>query len=780
MVATRNSDSRQAEDQARAVLTVFKSITVGPVELTPDKLSAPYTVVFPDGRSEHTKLSFRWEEDVFTPGENESENLAALIAVQPVLNYGLFAQEIVCRGRFDRVDGRFLADMLENTSREILVNKILRPSPFLKPEAATLKPFQSRSYTTAKLVFPDSVPTSQAEPWGSGDTTSRHLLLSSGGKESLLTCGLLEELGREVHHAYINESGRHWYTAINGYRHHRSTNPNTGRVWTDVDRLYNWMLRLFPFIRPDYARIRADDYPIRLWTVAVLIFAGLPLARKRGLSRVLVGDEYDTTRRLNYKGITHYDGLFDQSRYFDNALSRFYHRKGWKLAQFSLLRPVSELLIQTVLATRYANLQEHQVSCHAAHIEEQRVKPCGRCEKCRRIVAMLSAAGLSPQRCGYTEAQIEDCLKALAGMKLHHEKEVTQQLMFMLQQRKTMFTDRKPFRPRPEVLKLRFDGERSPPESIPRELRAGLYSLLLEYADGALVKSGRTWKEVNCLSEAFLSRPYPFEDSEQQAIDTGHEYLLSELSWPEAKRRFAEVDIALLPVGAIEQHGPHLPVDTDAFDADYLAREVANRCSRPCPLVLPLVPYGVSYHHEDFPGTIPISPDTLARIVYEIGVAVARSGITKLVIVNGHGGNVPALNFAAQKINRDVSIFTCVESGDTSDVDICALLDAENDVHAGEIETSTSLANRPHLVKMDRAVPFVPRFSNRYLDFSSRRSVEWYARTSLISETGVLGDPTRATAQKGHEIWQLVLDNLVRFVEELKSLSLDEIHQRRY
>ena len=101
------------------------------------------------------------------------------------------------------------------------------------------------------------------------------------------------------------------------------------------------------------------------------------------------------------------------------------------------------------------------------------------------------------------------------------------------------------------------------------------------------------------------------------------------------------VDIALLPVGAIEQHGPHLPLDTDAFDADYLARRVAMACSSPVPVVLPLIPYGVSYHHEGFKGTISISNDVLSRLVYEVGLSAAHNGIKKLVIINGHGGNGP-------------------------------------------------------------------------------------------------------------------------------------------
>lgn len=261
---------------------------------------------------------------------------------------------------------------------------------------------------------------------------------------------------------------------------------------------------------------------------------------------------------------------------------------------------------------------------------------------------------------------------------------------------------------------------------------------------------------------------------------TPNGYLLGELTWPEAEKRFKEVDVALLPVGAIEQHGPHLPLDTDSFDADYLARQVAATCSDPKPLVLPLISYGVSYHHDDFSGTISITNETLSRMVYEIGMGAARNGIKKLLIINAHGGNDPTLNFAAQMINRDARIFVGVDSGETSDVDIYSMIDTPNDVHAGEIETSTTLAVRPHLVQMDKAKKQVPKFSIRYLNFTSQRGISWYAYTNRISSNGVLGDPTKANAEKGEKMWNAMIEHLVILVEELKSMSLDEMYQLRY
>ncbi|MGW8282337.1 MAG: creatininase family protein, partial [Gemmatimonadota bacterium] len=340
--------------------------------------------------------------------------------------------------------------------------------------------------------------------------------------------------------------------------------------------------------------------------------------------------------------------------------------------------------------------------------------------------------------------------------------------------------------PNPEVTALRFDDKRSPVQSVPNALRRPLYGLMLQHADGAVRKSGRNWIAFDLINDSSLARPYRFEARDRGpemepagAATAAKDYLLAELTWPEAERRLAEVDIALLPVGAIEQHGYHLPLDTDAFDAYYLCREVARRCNAPRPLVLPLIPYGVSYHHQDFPGTLSVGPDTLARFVYEVGMSAAQNGITKLVIINGHGGNMATLQYAAQMINRDARIFTCVDTGETSDADIARLAETKADVHAGEIETSTSLATRPELVDVTRLEKFVPRFSSQYLDFSSEYGVEWFAHTSRISPSGVLGDPTKASVEKGRAMMQLMIEHLVSFVEGLKPLSLAEIHEKR-
>ena len=759
------------------VLVTIDRLTVGPVQLEPARLVMPYEVTR-GGSTERLELIYRYEEPVFDPSSEADRNLASMIGSQVALNYGLFCKEMVFRGPFDRHDRRFLEEYAAHTAREIFAVKFLEPNPFLGESARNLPDTRRDSWLQARVSFEDDLPEEGLPAW-SAPVPGRHTVLSSGGKDSLLTYGLLHEIGREVHPIFVNESGRHWFTALNAYRHFENKVPHTGRVWTNSDRVFSAMLKHLTFMKTDWHRIRADIYPVRLWTVAVFLFGVLPLVRKRGIESLSIGCEYDTTVRSTRGGVTHYGGLYDQSRWFDQAMTRWFRRKKWHVLQYSVLRPLSEMLIVKILTERYPELQRLQVSCHAAHVDGDTVRPCGKCEKCRRVVGMLAALGADAGCCGYTPDQIRHCLGELKKKGIHQESAGARHMEHLLAEQGVLMSDT-PTHPRPEILKVRIDPERAPVNAVPRMLRADLYRIYMEHAQGAAQRIGRAWEETDLMADEMLTRPHTHEAPAAFDPDSRDTVRWGALTWPDARDRLGSTSVALLPVGAIEQHGPHLPLDVDTYDAERLATEVAERCSNPRPLVLPVIPYGVSYHHDDFPGTISVGPDTLAAMVREIGVNVAGQGIDKLIIINGHGGNGPALHFAAQMINRDAHIFTCVDTGESSDTDVDELSSAHNDVHAGEIETSTTLALRPEVVRMDLARSSVPRFSSHNLDFTSKRGVGWYGRTLKITESGVMGDPTRATADKGRKMWELIVSNLVEMIEDIKHLTLEDLHQRRY
>ncbi|MBN2350909.1 MAG: creatininase family protein [Bacteroidales bacterium] len=777
-------------EKSLKTLVIFESLKVGPVKLTPKKVSAIYTVTKKNGEISENEFTYTYEESVFDVDKATIKNLASLMMAQVALNYGLFCEKIIFDGLYDNTDRWFLKAMMENTSREIYVNKFLMPNPFLLEEVKGLPVEKKNRYTAASVVFENTAFPNEKLDWDHWEVDkNRHAILSSGGKDSLLTYGLLKELGKNPVPIFVNESGRHWFTAINAYRHFKETENNTARVWCNSDRIFNWMLRNMSFIRKDFANVRADDYPIRLWTVAVFLFGVIPVALKQKAGRLVIGDEYDSTQKTSYQGITHYNALYDQSRYFDNVLSRYFMKKGWNFSQFSILRSLSELLIIKILTKRYPNLQQHQVSCHASHEENGRIYPCGNCEKCRRIVGMLLAVDEDPKRCGYDEKKIQSALKSLSAHKIKQIGSDAAHLYYMLLDKKLIEKTehtQKLGKPHPYILKMRFDQERSRIKDIPLDLRKPLFSIYNEYTDGAVRLVDRKWVDFDIISDEEILQPYPFEIKFSNSDNLGEEnwhkkdYLWGELTWPEIQERLKTIDTAILPCGSIEQHGKHLPVDLDYFDADYLAKRVAEACSKPRPFVLPSIPYGVSYHHDDFKGTLSVSNESLSRFVYDIGMNLAKSGIKKLVILNGHGDNAPTLNFAAQMINRDSGIFVCVDTGESSDEDIYKEIDTPNDIHAGEVETSTALAIRPHLVRMDQAADITVKFENPYLDFSSARGVPWYVRTKLISKTGVIGNPLKASVEKGEKIWDIMVAHLVKFIEELKNTDPETLHQRKY
>ncbi|MBI4649641.1 MAG: hypothetical protein HY738_24325 [Bacteroidia bacterium] len=487
------------EDNSLKILQVFDSLEVGPVKVEKNKLSAPYTLKT-NRRSDTNHLIYHYDENVFDPDEPASHNIASMIAAQVAMNYGLFCKKLIFKGIYDSSDKKFIREMTENTSREIYVKKFLEHNPFLLGDAAHLPVVKKKKYSLAEIEFETTQPGSGEHllPWNTSQ--NKHCILSSGGKDSLLSFGLINEICEAPHPIFINESGRHWFTALNAYRYFKKQYPNTSRVWTNCDRIYPWFLRRMPFIRKDFNNVRADEYPIRLWTVAVFLFSALPLLRKRGIGRLIIGDEFDTTRKFNFKGITHYDGLFDQSRYFDNYMTQYFTSKGWNITQFSVLRQLSELLIEKILATRYPELLKQQVSCHATHIQGNRVKPCGRCEKCRRIVGMLKVIGVAPANCGYSDEQIKNCLKDLAEKPVNQLSYEAEHLKSLLSEKGLISLptlQKKSLKKCPEVQKLRFHSQNSPIDTIPVDLQKSLYKILLKYANNCAVeKSGKKWREL--------------------------------------------------------------------------------------------------------------------------------------------------------------------------------------------------------------------------------------------------------------------------------------------
>lgn len=250
-------------------------------------------------------------------------------------------------------------------------------------------------------------------------------------------------------------------------------------------------------------------------------------------------------------------------------------------------------------------------------------------------------------------------------------------------------------------------------------------------------------------------------------------FYLDELAWPDVAEFLLKHNVVIIPVGSCEQHGPHLPLDTDAYDALWLSLKAAEKAG--CALVAPPVYYGVSMHHMDFSGTVTLYPDTLEAVAYEIATSLVKHGFRKVVFENGHGGNTQALESAAQRIKIDTGAFTVVDTVSLIPDYIEKHVETPYDAHAGEFETSTSLANREEHVRMDRIKkPRLTFPASKYTKIglgATGPKVYWGFRTRDISDTGVIGDPTKASKEKGMIGWEMAIERLAELLHELDKMQ---------
>ena len=238
--------------------------------------------------------------------------------------------------------------------------------------------------------------------------------------------------------------------------------------------------------------------------------------------------------------------------------------------------------------------------------------------------------------------------------------------------------------------------------------------------------------------------------------------------------------IALLPVGAIEQHGPHLPVCVDAaINAGVLARAL-ELLPDDLPLVaLPPVPYGKSVEHVDFAGTVSLSADTLRAVWTDVGDALHRSGFTKLVLFNSHGGQPQIMDVVARDLRKRHGMLVVTCSWFSFGLPDGVFSDAEtkHGLHAGDVETSVMLRLRPDLVDMAKASNFKSAGERMEKDFRSLTpegggvGFGWLAQD--LNSSGATGDASAATAEKGEACLAHAAAALVDLLREVDAFDAE-------
>ena len=442
-----------------------------------DTTTATTTVTLTTRHKQHFSfdLSLQYQD----PIASEYLPLLRLAFCMPLLNYGLFTERFTLRFPVSSADLSLLNDFNTVFCSETYIHELVKPTaPYLLPGYQIDEKDATAAAAKPKSTFiPDSIATDAALQ--KNIDAMRCGILSSGGKESLTTYGMLKELGVDVHPLYVNESGGHWRTAMTAYRYHEQTEPNTSRVWTNVDRFYLFMLDHLPFIRKDHRQIRADVYPVRMCIFPYYVFALMPLFAQRRIGNLLMGSEFDDLRMTpSFKGLVDYYGIYDQDVDFDRRMNLWYQRRMPGMMQWSAVRPITGLIVERILFSRYPDLAKNQRSCHSCHIEGEEVVPCGTCSKCMGVLLFLLANKIDPQLIGYTKQAVEAFPTRVKVSNLKLDQDEKEQSFFLMQGGAG-----------PEVRSVDHvewihNGPSCSMEYVPVQFRDGLLSIMEEYTKG--------------------------------------------------------------------------------------------------------------------------------------------------------------------------------------------------------------------------------------------------------------------------------------------------------
>jgi hypothetical protein len=303
---------------------------------------------------------------------------------------------------------------------------------------------------------------------------------------------MLKEIGAEVHPLYVNESGGHWRTALTAYRQFAKDEPNTARVWTNVDRFYTFMLDHMRIVRSDHRKVWSDTYPIRLCIFPVYVFLLLPVFVHRKIGNLLIGSELDDPRASPlFKGIKHYFGVYDQTQDFDLRMKQWYLKRLPGMQQWSAVRPISGLIVERVLAKRYPELARVQRSCHSCRFEKAKIVPCGQCSKCQGVLLFLLANQVDLSIMEFCAEDIIALPKRVAEGKLRLDEDEREHSIFLA---KLPGLVGKEFS---HIETIHLNKPTSDIELMPARFRGPLLKIMAEYTKGFTKLEEDSWKPVN-------------------------------------------------------------------------------------------------------------------------------------------------------------------------------------------------------------------------------------------------------------------------------------------
>jgi hypothetical protein len=464
------------------IISEFDNITISNISYGKNILSGTITLAR-NGKNIPFNLRFRYSEDV-----SLNKNLGGLILTMPAINFTLFAKKLTLDYPVSDNDIEVIKKFVKINNRDVFINKLLRRRyEFFKPEYI---PGDSDVTSSNIDGITEVVRTNLFEDTYVHETTANNVaILSSGGKESLVSYGMLSEIGTNTFEIFFNESGAHWMTAKTAYDDFVAKRSNVKKIWSNVDRFYRFCLRNMQSIDQNMIKRKTDTYPVQLFIFPVYVMSSLPIIEKNNISGIVIGDEFDDPREMgDFKGFRHYYGIFDQSIEFNNIMSSYLNHKGFQTTVWSAVYPITASVVEKILVKRYPDLFRLQRSCHSCRKVGESIKPCGNCSKCMGVMLFVRAAGGNLSTIGYDDLSNEELLAKVAKERMRLDPDE----LVLLEER----LGREPIdnKDRGHIESIHIlPGENESFSLVPEAFRDSIRNVVSNYTNGEYVLRNNEW-----------------------------------------------------------------------------------------------------------------------------------------------------------------------------------------------------------------------------------------------------------------------------------------------
>ena len=464
------------------VISEFDNITISNISYGKNTLSGIVTLTR-NGEDIPFNLKFRYSDDV-----SLNENLGGLIITMPAINFTLFAKKLTLDYPVSDNDMEAIKKFVRINNRDVFINKLVRRRyEFFK---SNYIPTDSDITSSNIDGITEVVRTDSFMDTHAPETIENNVaILSSGGKESLLSYGMLSEIGANTFEIFFNESGAHWMTAKTAYDDFTAKKRNAERIWSNVDRFYRFCLRNMQSINQNVIQRKTDTYPVQLFIFPVYVMSSLPIIEKNKISGIVIGDEFDDPREMgDFKGFKHYYGIFDQSIDFNRIMSSYLNHKGFQTSVWSAVYPITASVVENILVNRYPDLFRLQRSCHSCRKVEGLIRPCGNCSKCMGVMLFVKAAGGNLSTIGYDNLNNEELLSKVSKERMRLDPD---ELILLEERLGKEPTDNKD---RTHIESIHILPEESESFSfVPENFRDSIRKIIFSYTNGEYSLRNNEW-----------------------------------------------------------------------------------------------------------------------------------------------------------------------------------------------------------------------------------------------------------------------------------------------